>query len=458
MGIINSNEKVDNLLGIKLNKLKEKGKILKRNVKLVEQLLNNLNEAKETHKYICLSCIYGAFLGDSIGSCCEFSEASNENHKLIFTQEKLFLPGEITDDSEMALSAAFAYIDSLNNDHSKIQDYLYFYFCIWRNSGPKDIGFATNDALALWQYEDIKDTKFNPEEVKQINWNTLANGSLMRISTFIAFYYYSNINQLYDIIPRCFNDKNKDSENDDLNDEICNLYKNIYKELYKNVQITHPNYENGISCSVFTLMVLLGMITKDATKVYNLFKQISISKKFLEIDNELISSASDCQNKYKLIISDIETNQPIDVYKQMGYYMHAFKLSIKYLYKYPDMGKNNDKDLYYKIMCDICDYGGDTDTNCAIVGTMIGPLIGYKNFPKELFSTFINFIPFKRTQFISAFAYIYVNYLEQKILKNEKNITPNKINEKDKGFNYIAYNMIKEFLNNNYGLQKNQFL
>ena len=89
MGIINSNEKVDNLLGIKLNKLKEKGKILKRNVKLVEQLLNNLNEAKETHKYICLSCIYGAFLGDSIGSCCEFSEASNENHKLIFTQEKL---------------------------------------------------------------------------------------------------------------------------------------------------------------------------------------------------------------------------------------------------------------------------------------------------------------------------------------------------------------------------------
>ena len=172
MGIINSNEKVDNLLGIELNKLNEKGEILKRNVKLVEQLLNNLNEKKETHKYICLSCIYGAFLGDSIGSCCEFSEASNENHKLIFTQDQLskgFLPGEITDDSEMALSAAFAYIDSLNNDQSKIQDYLYFYFCIWRNSEPKDIGFATNDALALWQKKDIKDTKFNPKQVKQIN-------------------------------------------------------------------------------------------------------------------------------------------------------------------------------------------------------------------------------------------------------------------------------------------------
>ena len=53
------------------------------------------------------------------------------------------------------------------------------------------------------------------------------------------------------------------------------------------------------------------------------------------------------------------------------------------------MGENNKPDLYYKIMCDVCARGGDTDTNCAIVGTMIGQMIRHKNFKKNLLSDFI---------------------------------------------------------------------
>ena len=40
---------------------------------------------------------------------------------------------------------------------------------------------------------------------------------------------------------------------------------------------------------------------------------------------------------------------------------------------------------------EICDYGGDTDTNAAIVGTVIGPLIGFKNFGDETISSFLKF-------------------------------------------------------------------
>ena len=80
------------------------------------------NNEKDKHKYLCLSCIFGAFLGDSIGSCCEFSSESSHNHNRIFQKNSgLFRPGEITDDSEMAISAAFAYIDSLNENYSNIQ-------------------------------------------------------------------------------------------------------------------------------------------------------------------------------------------------------------------------------------------------------------------------------------------------------------------------------------------------
>ena len=53
------------------------------------------------------------------------------------------------------------------------------------------------------------------------------------------------------------------------------------------------------------------------------------------------------------------------------------------MHKYPDMADNKDKDLYYNIMCEICDKGGDTDTNCCIVGAVLGPLIGMSNFGKE---------------------------------------------------------------------------
>ena len=125
------------------------------------------------------------------------------------------------------------------------------------------------------------------------------------------------------------------------------------------------------------------------------------------------------RKKYIQIISDITNGKPFSVYNQMGYYSHGFKLSIYFLYKISKMGEIIDNKLYYKIMCQICNFGGDTDTNCAIVGTMVGPLIGYKNFPPELFDKFIKYFPEKRTQYTSAFMYIYVTHLEKKYYQHK---------------------------------------
>ena len=399
---------------INLNNLKE-------NIEEIYTILYCLEPLKDRHKYLCLSCIFGAFMGDSMGSCCEFSSESNNNHELIFQIEYgIFAPGEVTDDSEMAMSAAFAYMDIINENPKKIQDLLFYYYGIWRRSGPKDIGHATTSALRLWKESlNILDTKFHPEYVRSANWDSLANGFLMRISTFISYYYYTHIKTIYDTIENYFDIKEK---KEDLPDEIINLYLDIYTESYKNVEITHPNYENGISSAVFTLMTLVGMVTQDARKVYSIFTQIAKSNKFIEChkDKSVKHYAKYTQDKYVTIISDIENNKKISVYSQMGYYLHGFKLSVYFLYKYPDMAENKDNNLYYKIMSDVCDLGGDTDTNCAIVGAMVGPLIGYKNFGTDLFEKFIKFIPDSRCQFTSAFMYIYINYLEEKLLNNEQ--------------------------------------
>ena len=391
---------------------------IKNNIEKIVNKLDDIDIEEDKHKYLCLSCIYGAFLGDSMGSCCEFSQPSSNNHLYIFQYENgIFRPGEVTDDSEMAISASFAYIDGINEESANIQDLIYYYYCIWRSSGPKDIGGATSNALRFWKNQSIFDTHFNYKYVQAYNWDSLANGFLMRISTFIAFYYYSHLQFIYKIIQKYFSEGNND-----LTDEILALYIDIYVESSKNTQITHPNYENGISSAVFTLLVLMSMVTKDAKKAYSFFKIIATSKKFVEIHNEkyLKYIADATQKKYLGIIKEIETGKMKPVYSQMGYYIHGFKLSIYCLKKIADMGSEIEYDYYYKLMCEVCDFGGDTDTNCAIVGAMVGPLIGYKNFNSKYFNRFIRFIPEERSQFNSAFMYIYVNCLEEKFLKNKK--------------------------------------
>ena len=44
-----------------------------------------------------------------MGSFCEFTEFNKRNHELIFkiTKDTIFQPGQVTDDSEMAMSLEF---------------------------------------------------------------------------------------------------------------------------------------------------------------------------------------------------------------------------------------------------------------------------------------------------------------------------------------------------------------
>ena len=112
------------------------------------------------------------------------------------------------------------------------------------------------------------------------------------------------------------------------------------------------------------------------------------------VNNGNLSDDLNKKNKKKIKIN----NKNFNVYERMGYYGHAFKLTIYYLCIIDDI---KDKKYEY-IMNQICDYGGDTDTNCAIVGTVIGPLIGYKNFSKDKWKTFINYLNDNNFQFCSA--------------------------------------------------------
>ena len=422
--------------------------IIKENINKIKNNLKNINENTDKLKYVSLSCIYGAFLGDTIGSNCEFLLPSDRNYNYIYKNKNgRFLPAEITDDSELAMSAGFAYMDVNGDKDPRLQDFLYFYFCIWKESNPKDIGHATFNSLKNWKpIFSIEQTKFDikiQNKINEKNFNSLSNGVLMRISTFIVFYFYTNYDKINTIINNYFKKYIKTKE---LSDELINLLFDIYYKVYINAQITHPNLEISISSSVFSLLVLTGMIRKNANDIYSLFNIISTSKAFLAYNNNntFRQYVQITQNKFKQIIYEIEKKAKISVYNMMGYYIHGFKLSIYYIYLISQM-KKIEQNLYYNIMCQICNLGGDTDTNCAIVGTMIGPLIGYKNFPPELFNNFIEYFPTNRTQFTSSFMYIYVTYLEQKYYLNKEPIQNYNNKKEYSKLNYPSFIKLIEF-------------
>ena len=67
---------------------------------------------------------------------------------------------------------------------------------------------------------------------------------------------------------------------------------------------------------------------------------------------------------------------------------------------------------YRTIINEICNAGGDTDTNAAIVGTVIGPLIGFENFGKEL-DILLEFVPQDRFFYSTALVYYFIEYLQE---------------------------------------------
>ena len=124
-----------------------------KNIQILSKKINSLTPKINFDMYNCLSCIFGAFLGDSLGGHCEFSESSPFNHNRIYTDDR-FKNGQVTDDSEMAMSKAFAIMDmpDINNFD---QNLLFYYYGIWIFSMPLDQGITTSSALQNFRIETM---------------------------------------------------------------------------------------------------------------------------------------------------------------------------------------------------------------------------------------------------------------------------------------------------------------
>ena len=386
--------------------------IFSKNIQILSKKINSISPKKNFDMYIGLSCIFGAFLGDSLGGHCEFMQSSLYNHNRIYTNER-FKNGQVTDDSEMAISKAFAIMD-MSDINNLDQNLLFYYYGIWIFSMPLDQGFTTSSALHNFRIQTMPiDGKnlFSDEIRKKIakqNCNSKANGALMRISTLIVWFYYKNKNEIKTILKS------------DCIAQFFDLYAKIYIEVEKDFEITHPNKENIVSGALLTFMTLCTM---------NQYKgEETIKKLLLLLENDIFNTSPD-ETTLKLLVKKTldeigkENFQNFEYFKNVisnqGYYVHAFKLCIYYL-SVIDKKRKSEKNIYLKIIQEICDYGGDTDTNSSIVGTVIGPMIGYLNFTNDkLFHNLINFFEPNRILYTSSLIYYFIEYLDNCFNKNK---------------------------------------
>ena len=343
-------------------------------------------------------------------------------------------PGQTTDDSEMAMSMAYAIMDT-PNILSLNQNLIYFYYGFWRKTFPPDIGRTTQNALNFFADKKchINDEKLFDKyrtQIKSLNYFSLANGFLMRISPLVVWYYYIYKNEIISTLQGT-PDK----------DKYLKLYLHLKSECYKDCETTHPNAETGTVSALFVFTALCAMIKLKANEILEKLQyliSLDIFNNEAEYPNE---------NKLKLKITSILaefSNEKFDYdeytklisEQNIGYYWHGFTLTLYFLYTFDNMNCEF-VPKYRQIMNEIANIGGDTDTNCAIVGCVIGPLLGYTNFGSE-FKICLNLVPKDRFMYSTAMMYYYVEYLE--------NITKNKQFESTEiRFNY--YKMLLNLLN-----------
>lgn len=287
-----------------------------------------------------LGAVIGAFVGDACGASLEFagsiSEAGVEHAMTLPGGGVLRMgPGQITDDSELAMCQ----INALKSRHPiegfPGQDLLDWYHR-WFMSNPFDYGTTTSNALHpnyTMTYED------HISRVGEVNKTSKSNGSMMRATPLCVW--------------------------------IRNLELDKRAEFMKaDSALTHPNPSVLDACAIYGIGVSTLVTTNgDKDSAITNMSNWSIQNAHPEVQSWLKQSTSVDLSQFK-------------VQDQAGFVKWGFILALYFL---------RNETSYQDAIQQTLLLGGDTDTNAAIVGGMIGAFHGVTGIPQNLRHKMINY-------------------------------------------------------------------
>ncbi len=283
--------------------------------------------------------LYGAFIADSIGSDVEFSEtlsSSQINSAMKMNGSSIFNsgPGQITDDSELAICLGLS-LDSPKLDLDKIA----LKYGEWFKTGPFDIGITTTASTSRSAYCDKNGpaAELMIEGAKTVS-NSLSNGCLMKV------------------MPLCIWCRNLP-------------FDQLYTAISSECELTHVNPYAHYTNYTYALLVKL-MLNEE----YKDYERIDYYMKLKALI--LIEKNSDLVNWINECFDLVEHNNFKKQAKEMsiGFIKLAFCISLYVFIQNLD---------YNTSIREVLSFCGDTDTNAAICGGLIGCYLGEEKIDKK---------------------------------------------------------------------------
>lgn len=290
-------------------------------------------------KNLIKGCMMGLFVGDSAGSTLEFYKGIITNDVVKNAMHSPgggslnVAPGQVTDDSELAMSLFKALHHSIDTNIFPIEK-IAEYYIKWYNSNPFDIGMTCGRAFGFAKSAD--DLIAN---AKKYNMGSEANGSLMRIAPLAIWARKLSTSK-------------------------------IVSFARQEASLSHPNRicqdVNAVYCVTLVWLLNNPGDYKGA---------IQQAQNIMEIEN--IDPI--VQDWFSLSNDSLDN---IEAKINIGHVRHAFILAFHFL-------RNNVG--YEEAIFETLKKGGDTDTNACIVGALIGALHGYDSIPQYMTKNILSF-------------------------------------------------------------------
>lgn len=288
-------------------------------------------------------CLLGLFVGDAAGAPLEFLREKDPVKVEALVQKAMLMsgggairvaPGQFTDDSELAIHLLRGLLGHSPQDGFPTDDVAQQYIA-WITSSPFDVGMTCS--AAFYGAENAEDMQVT---ARTRSMGSQANGSLMRIAP-LAIWAHARATTV----------------------ELMTMAR-------QEAQLSHPNVvcqdANAVYC-----VALAALLNSGRNSGGTVLERAAASIKSVEgVISEMDKTIKQWFNDSATLSLD-----GIIVNSQIGHLKHAFILAFYFLRR---------ATAFEVAITETCRKLGDSDTNAAIVGAMLGALHGSHGIPTRM--------------------------------------------------------------------------